>query len=177
MHSSLNRTTRKFLSSSVRKYVATDDSLAHFRKLGEMYRGAPVSGCINAHEGLEYDLAGKFPSAVLRMEAKEFLNHPGGSMHGVGYFKLLDDAAWFTGQALINDNFIFTTSFTVYITRPVVAGTALVAKGNIINASKSLIVAESIIEEELTGKLVAKGSGTFMRGPVPLSTIPGYVNG
>ena len=118
-----------------------------------------------------------YAAAVVEMQNRHNLNHPGGSMHGSVYFKLLDDAAWFTAQALVFDNFIFTTSFTSYITRPVPTGTNLIATGSIINATKTLIIAESKIVDKNSGKLVATGSGTFMRGHVPLTDIKAYVQG
>jgi len=80
--------------------------LEHMRKLAAMYASAPISGAINVHH-LVYDTShGIYPRAVVEMQTRQNLNHPGGSMHGCGYFKLLDDAAWFTAQALVKDNFI-----------------------------------------------------------------------
>lgn len=172
--SSLKRLT--ICTTTVRQFSKESD-LTHFRKLTNMYSKAPVSGLVNVHDNLEFEMDEKFPRAVLRMTSKEQFNHPGGSMHGVAYFKLLDDTAWFTAQALVNDNFIYTTSFVTYITRPVLTGTKLLAKGKIINATKTLIIAESEIVEEDSGKLVASGSGTFQRGFVPLSEVPNYVKG
>ena len=90
------------------------------------------------------------------------------SLHGSGYFKLLDDTAFFAAQGVEQDNFIFTTSFNTYIVRPVPIGATLKAIGKVTNASKSLIIAESEIRDE-NGKLVASGSGTFMKSPFPLS--------
>ena len=63
------------------------------------------------------------------------------------------------------------------MTRPVLPGTRLIASGVILSASKSLIVAESRIFEKETGKLVAQGSGTFMRGYVKLLDLPQYKDG
>lgn len=165
-----------FATSVVRNFNK-EANTTHFRKLAYMYSKAPVSGLVNVHDNLAFETNEKYPRATLRMTALPQFNHPGGSMHGVAYFKLLDDTAWFTAQALVNDNFIYTTSFVTYITRPVLAGTKLLARGKIINATKTLIIAESEVIEEETGKLVASGSGTFQRGYVALSEVPDYVKG
>ena len=44
-----------------------------------------------------------------------------GTLHGSGYFELLDDAAFFAAQAHNKDNFVYTTSFTLYMVRPLFA--------------------------------------------------------
>ena len=46
--------------------------------------------------------------------------HTAGGLHGSGYFKLLDDAAFFAAQSMNPTHFVVTTSFTSYITKVVV---------------------------------------------------------
>lgn len=165
------------INSIVKRNGSSIQLYQHLEALGEMYAKAPISGRINQHK-IEFKNIhdSPYPSGVICMEAREELNHPGGTMHGSAYFKLLDDAAWFTAQGIEADYFIYTTSFTTYINRPVVAGTKLVASGKIVNATKSLIIAESKIVEETTGKLVASGSGTFMKSNVRLDTVSEYTS-
>ena len=55
--------------------------------------------------------------------------HTAGSLHGSGYFKLLDDAAFFAAQGQEEEKFIFTVSFNTYMVRAVSPGTELVAMG------------------------------------------------
>ena len=62
------------------------------------------------------------------------------ALHGSGYFKLLDDAAFFAAQAKDDEHFIFTTSFNTFIVRPVSPGTALVARGKVISNGRNLKV-------------------------------------
>ena len=50
-------------------------------------------------------------------------------------------------------------------------GAELIAKGTIVSATKSLIIAESRVEQD--GKLVASGSGTFMRPSDPQFALRG----
>ena len=91
--------------------------------------------------------------------------------------KLLDDTAFFAAQAKVTDGFAFTTSFTTYMVRPVPPGVQLVARGRVTSASKALVVAESTLTEAETGKLVAQGSGTFQKGPFPLTAVGAYAEG
>ena len=101
-------------------------------------------------------------------------------MHGSAYFKLLDDCAFFAAQGKVQDNFIYTVSFNTYLVKAIVPGVPLVAKGRTTSVSKSLVLAESEIylrtEDGSEGKLVASGSGTFMKGPVKLEDIRKNLN-
>jgi uncharacterized protein (TIGR00369 family) len=87
-----------------------------------------------------------------------------GAMHGSCYFKLLDDAAFFAAQARETDCFVLTVNFNLTLLKPVLPGTELVARGRVISASKSIIVAESSLFDA-DGTLLATGSGTFMKNP------------
>ena len=103
--------------------------------------------------------------------------HTAGTLHGSGYFKPLDDAAFFAAQARVTDGFAFTTSFTMYMMRPVLPGVILVAQGRVTSATKAFIVAESTLTEAESGKLVAQGSGTFQKGPFLLTSVGAYAEG
>lgn len=142
----------------------------HLRKLKAMYRSAPISGIFNQHD-LSYDAEG---NTTINFTPDDRHCHTAMSLHGAGYFKLLDDAAFFAAQGRVTDGFAFTTSFTTYMMRPVSPGTQLTAHGNVTSVSKALVVAESTIIETGTGKLVAQGSGTFQKGPFPLNTLDVY---
>ena len=150
--------------------VSTEE---HHRKLRAMYRAAPVSGLFNVHD-LQYDAEG---NTTITFTPEHKHCHTAGSLHGSGYFKMLDDTAFFAAQAKVTAGFAFTTSFNIYMVRPVNPGTQLVAKGRVTSASKALVVAESTLEEAGSGKLVAKGSGTFQPGPFPLTAVDAYAEG
>lgn len=137
----------------------------HRRKLEAMYAAAPV----NAMYGPRLEV--REGEATLLMEVRPEHFHAAGALHGSVYFKALDDAAFFAVNSLVEDVFVLTTSFTVYLLRPVTEGT-LRAEGRVVNATRSLFVAES---ELFAGdRLVAKGSGTFMRSRTRLDEVPGY---
>ena len=109
--------------------------------------------------------------------------HGANALHGCVYFKMLDDAAFFAAQAAEQEFFVLTTNFTMDFFRPVTVESmgsdsqALIATGSIVNATRGkggVVVAESALVEESSGKLVAKGRGSFMRGRARLMDMPGY---
>ena len=146
-------------SSSARNVPAPE----HLRKLQAMYRAAPISGLFNAHK-LEFSDEG---STEIVLDAVETTHcHSAGTLHGSGYFKLLDDAAFFAAQSKVDSGFAFTTSFTVYMMRPCSPGTKLIAKGRVTSASRSLVVAESTLEDE-----VRLADAHYPHAHAPLSTL------
>jgi uncharacterized protein (TIGR00369 family) len=98
--------------------------------------------------------------------------HAAGAVHGVVYFKLCDDSAFFAANSLVEDVFVLTVSYNLYFTRPVSDG-VMSATGKVVQASKRLIIAESVILNS-QGKEVGRGSGTFMPSTSPLTEEIGY---
>jgi uncharacterized protein (TIGR00369 family) len=110
--------------------------------------------------------------ATLTMPVHERFFHAAGAVHGSIYFKALDDAAWFAVASLVEDAFIVTASFNIYLLRPVSSG-ELLAHGRLVHRTGRVFIAES----QLTGaegQELARGSGTFMRSKVPLTPDLGY---
>ena len=60
--------------------------------------------------------------------------HAAGAAHGAVYFKALDDAAFFAVNSLVNDVFVLTVSFNIYLTRPISQG-EMKAVGQVIHRS------------------------------------------
>jgi uncharacterized protein (TIGR00369 family) len=87
-------------------------------------------------------------------------------------FKLLDDAAFFAANSLERELFVLTSSFQIYLVRPVTSG-RLCSKGRVVHHGRSQFIAESIVYDG-EGREVARGSGVFVRGKKPLATVPGY---
>jgi acyl-coenzyme A thioesterase PaaI-like protein len=58
--------------------------------------------------------------AVITLPVRSDLFHAAGALHGALYFLALDNAAFFAVNSLVEDVFVLTTSFTTYLTRPVV---------------------------------------------------------
>lgn len=139
----------------------------HFRKLERAYGSAPINAyyapTLRVSEGV----------AELGFDIVEKMHHAAGAAHGSIYFKALDDAAFFAANSLVEDVFLLTASFTVYMMRPVSQG-RLNARGWITHRSGRLFFAESMIEDG-EGNQVARGSGTFMRSRIRLTPDIGYV--
>jgi len=143
--------------------VAND---AHFRKLERMYLGAPINQwyrpALSISEG----------SAEVSIAVRPEFFHAANAVHGSVYFKLLDDSAFFAANSLVEDVFVLTTSFNVYLTRPVTSG-RMVARGRVVHRSARVILAESEVFDD-AGRVVGRGSGAFMPGRTALTEEIGY---
>ncbi len=138
----------------------------HYRNLERMYVSAPVNELYKP----DIRISENECSIAIRVKPEYF--HAAGSLHGAVYFKMLDDAAYFAAASGITDVFIYTASFEIRFYRPVTGG-SITAKGRIIEADGNKVKAASEMFDD-NGRLVAKGSGIFVRGKGPLSSIPGY---
>ena len=96
-----------------------------------------------------------------------------GAIHGSVYFKLLDDAAFFAVNSIVEDVFVLTTSFNTNIVRPVDSG-KIKAVGEVRFASKNLFIAQSTLLDE-RGKEIAFGTGHFAKSKVSLTREIGYL--
>ena len=85
----------------------------HFRALENMYAAAPINKIY------EPTLTVSKGAAEIKIELSEQYHHSGGAVHGSVYFKMLDDAAFFAANSYETEVFVLTTSFTIYLTRPV----------------------------------------------------------
>jgi uncharacterized protein (TIGR00369 family) len=137
----------------------------HFRALERMYVGAPINQFFRPSIHIEDG------SAEVRMIVRPDMHHAAHAAHGAVYFKVLDDAAFFSVQSLVTETFVLTVSFSFYLLAPVVDGEML-ASGRVVHQSKRLFIAESAID--VGGKIVARGSGSFMRSTVRLEEKIGY---
>jgi acyl-coenzyme A thioesterase PaaI-like protein len=95
-------------------------------------------------------------------------------VHGSVYFKMLDDAAFFAANSLEREVFVLTTSFTTYLTRPVVGG-VLRSAGRVVDRTRSQFLAEAAVSDG-DGNEVGRGSGVFVRGKLRLAQVPGYTS-
>jgi uncharacterized protein (TIGR00369 family) len=144
--------------------MQTDEE--HFRKLERMYHGAPIN---RLYEPTIHIASGM---TELRQPVKPDFFHAAHALHGSVYFKALDDAAFFAVSSLVTDVFVLTTSYNVYLTRPVTEGT-LHASGRVVHRSRKLFIAEAeLVDDEK--RLVARGSGSFMRSTIALTPQVGY---
>jgi uncharacterized protein (TIGR00369 family) len=98
--------------------------------------------------------------------------HAADAVHGSVYFKLLDDAAFFAVNSLIDDYFALTASFTTYLLRPISEGT-MKANGTVVHAGARSFIAESVVMDG-EGKQIARGSGNFVVSKIRLTADMGY---
>ena len=139
----------------------------HYRALERLYVAAPVNRLFASR----LEIVGEGRSRLtFTVEPEVF--HAAGAAHGTIYFKMLDDAAFYAANTLVTDRFLLTTSFNLHFTKPVRRG-EVVAEGRWISGRKRVLVGESrLIDVE--GDEIGRGTGTFMRSRIPLSSLPGY---
>ena len=139
----------------------------HYRALERLYVAAPVNRLFASR----LEIVGEGRSRLtFTVEPEVF--HAAGAAHGTIYFKMLDDAAFYAANTLVTDRFLLTTSFNLHFTKPVRRG-EVVAEGRWISGRKRVLVGESrLIDAE--GDEIGRGTGTFMRSRIPLSSLPGY---
>ncbi|MBA4763915.1 PaaI family thioesterase [Qipengyuania huizhouensis] len=139
----------------------------HWRALEGLYSSAPVNALFDST--LEVTGEG---TARITFEVTESVYHAAGAAHGTIYFKMLDDAAFYAANTLVTDRFLLTTSFNLHFTKPVREG-KVVAEGRWISGRRRVFVAESkLVDAE--GEEIGRGTGTFMKSRIPLSSLPGY---
>ena len=139
----------------------------HYRALERLYVAAPVNRLFPSR----LEIVGEGRSRLtFTVEPEVF--HAAGAAHGTIYFKMLDDAAFYAANTLVTDRFLLTTSFNLHFTKPVRSG-EVVAEGRWISGRKRVLVGESrLIDAE--GDEIGRGTGTFMRSRIALSSLPGY---
>ena len=110
--------------------------------------------------------------AEVAFDAGPHLHHAGNAVHGSNYFKALDDAAFFAVNSLVEDVFVLTVTFNTQLLRPISDG-RMIARGKVVNAGRTVWIADSTLVDD-KGRLLGRGTGTFMRSKVALSDIPSY---
>ncbi len=139
----------------------------HFRALERLYASAPINLLFKS----SLEITGKGRSRIA-FSVDEGTYHAAGAAHGTIYFKMLDDAAFYAANTLATDRFLLTTSFNLHFTKPVRTG-EVVAEGRWISGRKRVFVAEArLVDAE--GDEIGRGTGTFMRSRIPLSSLAGY---
>lgn len=140
---------------------------AHFRALETLYRSAAINHLFES----EIEVAG--PGQVrIHFEVVRGTDHAAGAAHGTLYFKMMDDAAFYACNSMVSDRFLLTTAFNLVFTRPLRSG-PVVAEGRWVSGRRRVFVGEArlILPD---GEEAARGTGTFMRSHIPLSSLSGY---
>ena len=140
----------------------------HFQKLERMYLSAPVNS--HLYNGITIRISKEMAELTLAVEPKFF--HAANAIHGSVYFKMLDDAAFFAVNSIVQDVFVYTVSFNVQLLRPVASGMIKVI-GELKFKSSNLFIADSTLFDE-NNKVAGRGSGNFMRSKIELTENIGY---
>ena len=141
---------------------------SHYSKLERMYLDANIQKMV--YDTTTIKISEGEAEVGLTIDKKFY--HAADAIHGSVYFKLLDDAAFFAANSVVDDVFVLTVSFDLNLIRPVSHG-KLKSIGKIRSQSKNLIIAEATVYNE-NGKEIAFGRGTFMRSRVELTPEIGY---
>ncbi len=159
---------RPEVGKSVAAAKAEDSGEArHYRGLESLYAAAPINKMFDSR--LEITRSGR---ARIHFLIDESFYHAAGAAHGTIYFKMLDDAAFYACNSLVSDRFLLTTAFNMNFTSPVKAGPVM-AEGQWISGKRRVFIGESRLRDS-GGEEIARGTGTFMRSHIALSTLNGY---
>ncbi len=140
---------------------------SHHRGLERLYARAPVNAAFPGT--LTVTAPGRTRIDAVATPAHF---HAAGAAHGTLYFKLLDDAAFYAANSLVDEVFMLTTAFNLLLTRPVQAG-PLIAEGRWVSGTRRVLIAESWLTDA-HGAEVGRGTGTFMRSRIALAGLDGY---
>jgi uncharacterized protein (TIGR00369 family) len=144
-----------------------DGAVFHYRALERLYDSAPINALFRSRLSVAGEGRSRIDFAV-----EPALYHAAGAAHGALYFKMLDDAAFYAANTLVTDRFLLTTSFNLHFTRPVRGGD-VVAEGRWLSGRRRVLVAEAWLTDA-EGEMIGRGTGTFMRSHIPLSSLAGY---
>ncbi|HHW38059.1 MAG TPA: PaaI family thioesterase [Bacillales bacterium] len=142
----------------------------HYRRLERMYLAAPVNNQL-FENNITLKVSKENAELTLKILTKYF--HPLNAIHGSIYFKLLDDAAFFAVNSIVEDAIVYTVSFNTHILRPVNSG-IIRSIGHLKFKSKSLYVAESTLYDD-SNNVVGMGTGNFLKSKIQLTEEIGYV--
>jgi uncharacterized protein (TIGR00369 family) len=149
---------------------AAGGASAHFRGLESLYRQAAINRLFRSE--LEIVEPGV---ARIRFDVEPSVFHAAGAAHGTLFFKMMDDAAFYACNSMVSDRFLLTTAFNLVFTRPLKEG-PVVAEGRWVSGKRRVFVGEARLLLP-DGEEAGRGTGTFMRSHIPLTTLDGYRSG
>lgn len=140
----------------------------HIRRLERMYHNANTNALIPAN--LDIVDRGR---AELKMPIDERYLQAGQAVHGMLYFKAMDEVAFYAAQSLVTDMMLLTESMNIHFTRPLFMGT-MHADAQVIKTGRTVHIVEARVSDE-QGRLSSFATATFMPGRLPLGDIDDYV--
>jgi uncharacterized protein (TIGR00369 family) len=139
----------------------------HFRRLEQMYLGAPVNDFYQPKIRIEE------ARAEVSFSVRPDMMHAASAVHGSVYFKVLDDACFFAANSLVEDVFVLTANFNIYLTRPMKEG-VIRGVGRVVHRAGRMFLAEGEVFDG-QGRSIARGSGNFVRSAIKLDEAVGYL--
>ena len=140
----------------------------HFKNIINGYSNAPINQIFKPKMILSLG------QCEIEMKISKNFHHSANSLHGSIYFKMLDDAAWGASNTYIDDVFLFTYNFNIYLTKPVSSG-IIISKGKVIDKKDGKIKAKSILYDSKKNE-IARGDGLFMKSKYLLKDAIGFYN-
>jgi len=140
----------------------------HFRKLEHMYLSAPINN--EVYNGITILVSHEKAELTLGIGPKFF--HAANAIHGSVYFKMLDDAAFFSVNSIVSEVFVYTVSFNTQLLRPASNG-IIKSVGELKFKSSNLFIADSVLVDE-NNKVLGRGTGSFMKSKIALTSEIGY---
>jgi uncharacterized protein (TIGR00369 family) len=140
----------------------------HYKKLERMYLNAPIN--CELYKGIDISISQETAEITLNIQPVYF--HAGNAIHGSVYFKLLDDAAFFAVNSIVEDVFVLTVNFNIHLVRPITKG-KIKAIGRLKFKSQNLYIAESTLYDD-QGIVAGFGTGNFMKSKIALTPEIGY---
>lgn len=137
----------------------------HHRRLEQMYHSAPCN------QDPPPRLHVKRGEATVELDAEANMHHAAGAVHGAWLFKLMDDAAFFAANSLV-ETFVLTVHFDVHLLAPATTG-RLEAQARVVHEGRSSMLAEAVVRDE-HGDQLARGTGSFVKSKQPLDELDGY---
>lgn len=138
----------------------------HFRRLERMYLAAPIN------EFFKPEIRIGKGTAEIKVSVDRRFFHAANAAHGAVYFKSLDDAAFFAVSSLVEDCFVLTSNFNLYMHAPVAAGVVR-SVGQVVRGGGSSFLAEAVMFNEQNDE-IARGSGMFVKSKIRLAPEMGY---
>ena len=135
--------------------------MEHHRKLERMYAVAPINQYFQPKLRIDEG------RAELSIDVRPDFHHTAGAMHGVVYFKAMDDAAFFAANSVVEEVFVLTAKFEIEFLRPVIAGSIrAVAQVTEQNERRIFATAELFDDRD---RVVGRGRGEFARSKINLT--------
>ncbi|MBZ5505335.1 MAG: PaaI family thioesterase [Acidobacteriia bacterium] len=146
--------------------LAVAENEEHYRKLERMYLAAPIN------EFFKPAIQIGRGTAEIKVSVDRRFFHAAQAAHGSVYFKSLDDAAFFAVSSLVEDNFVLTSTFNLYLLAPV-SGGMVRSLGKVVRGGGSSFLAESVLYNDQNEE-IARGSGMFVKSKTKLVPEMGY---